>query len=175
MLNQKQENSIYFCTGETLQGVQCTAPRKEGRIALAEQGGLAVRQNKVTYLYSFLCISTLHNVFFSFKSSRVEQTTPIKKKIKFSSYIRKFRVEQLQSHIWGRAGFLYMRKCENISPYMKRPLVIYDFATAPFWITLYMRKIWFSFYQWRKQLLRFQKSHNKQLFLKICPGISYGS
>jgi hypothetical protein len=32
-----------------------------------------------------------------------------------------------------RKGFLiYMRKCENISPYMRRPLVIYDFATAPF-------------------------------------------
>ncbi len=26
----------------------------------------------------------------------------------------------------------YMRKCANISPYMRRPLVIYDFATAPF-------------------------------------------
>jgi hypothetical protein len=34
-----------------------------------------------------------------------------------------------------RKGFLkYMRKCENISPYtrMRRPLVKYDFATAPF-------------------------------------------
>ncbi len=40
---------------------------------------------------------------------------------------------------------MYMRKCENISPYMKRPLVIYDFATAPFRISQYMRKIWFSF------------------------------
>jgi hypothetical protein len=29
-------------------------------------------------------------------------TTLIKKKIKFSSYIREFRAEQLQSHIWGR-------------------------------------------------------------------------
>ncbi len=38
-----------------------------------------------------------------------------------------------------------MRKCENISPYMRRPLVIYGFATAPLWISLYMRKIWFSF------------------------------
>jgi hypothetical protein len=28
---------------------------------------------------------------------------------------------------------------------MRRPLVIYDFATAPFWISLYMRKILFSF------------------------------
>jgi hypothetical protein len=32
-----------------------------------------------------------------------------------------------------RKGFLkkYMRKWENISPYMRRPLVIYDFTTAP--------------------------------------------
>ncbi len=38
-------------------------------------------------------------------------------------------------------------KCANISPYMRRPLVIYDFATAPFWISLYMRKICLFFYQ----------------------------
>ncbi len=38
-----------------------------------------------------------------------------------------------------------MRKCTNISPYMRRLLVIYDFATAPFWIFVYMRKIIFSF------------------------------
>jgi hypothetical protein len=33
-----------------------------------------------------------------------------------------------------RKGFLilYMRKCTNISPFMRRPLVIYDFAIAPF-------------------------------------------
>jgi hypothetical protein len=35
-----------------------------------------------------------------------------------------------------------MRKCANISPDMRRPLVI---ATAPFWISLCMRKILFSF------------------------------
>jgi hypothetical protein len=34
-----------------------------------------------------------------------------------------------------RKGFLNMR----------RPLVIYDFATAPFWISLYVRKILLSF------------------------------
>jgi hypothetical protein len=45
-------------------------------------------------------------------------TALIINKIKFSSYIRKFRVEE-------------MRKCANISSYMRRPLVIYDFATAP--------------------------------------------
>ncbi len=38
-----------------------------------------------------------------------------------------------------------MRKFANISPYMTRPLVIYDFVTAPFWISLYMRKILFYF------------------------------
>jgi hypothetical protein len=37
------------------------------------------------------------------------------------------------------------RKCANISPYIRRPLVIYDFATTPFRISLYMRKILFSF------------------------------
>ncbi len=31
-----------------------------------------------------------------------------------------------------------MWKCANYSPYMRRPLVIYDFATAPFWISLYI-------------------------------------
>ncbi len=38
----------------------------------------------------------------------------IKKKIKFSSYIRKFRVEQLQSHIWLTASS-YMGKYLRIS------------------------------------------------------------
>ncbi len=68
----------------------------------------------------------------------------IRKKIEFSSYIRKFRVEQLQSHIWGTASW-YIRKCANFSPYLRRPFVIYDIANAPFWIFLYMRKILFSF------------------------------
>ncbi len=46
-----------------------------------------------------------------------------KRKSNFPHVERKFRVEQLQSHIWGRAS-LYMRKCANISPYMRRPLVM---------------------------------------------------
>ncbi len=44
-----------------------------------------------------------------------------------------------------------MRKCANIWSQMMRPLVIlymtFRFATAPFWISLYLRKILFSFYQ----------------------------
>ncbi len=33
----------------------------------------------------------------------------------------------------------------RISSYIRKPFLIYDFATAPLWISLYMRKIWFSF------------------------------
>ncbi len=50
-------------------------------------------------------------------------STLIKKQIKFSSYIKKSRVEQLQSHIWGLPN-IHMRKDANISPYIRRPLVI---------------------------------------------------
>ncbi len=42
--------------------------------------------------------SALHNHMHN------EYGTLIKKKIKFSSYIRKFRMEQLQSHIWLTAS-----------------------------------------------------------------------
>ncbi len=47
-----------------------------------------------------------------------------KKKRKFSSYIRKFRMEQLQSHIWLTASS-YTVKYLRISSFP-------DFATAPF-------------------------------------------
>ncbi len=49
----------------------------------------------------------------------------------------------------GAVAKLYIRKgfliYEELFKY--RPLVIYDFATAPFWISSSMRKILFSFYQ----------------------------
>ncbi len=67
-----------------------------------------------------------------------------RKKIEFSSYIRKCRMEQLQSHIWLTASS-YMGKFLRISSYIRKPFLIYDFATAPLRISLYMRKIWFSF------------------------------
>jgi hypothetical protein len=51
------------------------------------------------------------------------------KNIKFSSYIRKFKVEQLQTYIWK--GFLTYEERLKYFP-MRRPLVIYDFATAQF-------------------------------------------
>jgi hypothetical protein len=39
----------------------------------------------------------------------------------------------------------YMGKYLRISSYIRKPFPIYDFATAPLWISLYMRKIWFTF------------------------------
>ncbi len=71
-------------------------------------------------------------------------STLIKKKIKLSSYLRKLRMEQLQSHIWITASS-YMGKYLRFDPYIRKPFLIYDFATAPLWISLYMKKIFFSF------------------------------
>ncbi len=62
----------------------------------------------------------------------------IKKKSKFSSYIRKFRMGQSQSHILMASS--YMVKYLRIFSYIRKPFLGYDFATAPFWISLYMRK-----------------------------------
>ncbi len=66
----------------------------------------------------------------------------IKKKRKFSSDIRKFRMDQLQSHIWLTASS-YRVKYLRISSYIGNPFLIYDFSTAPFWISLYMGKNFF--------------------------------
>ncbi len=78
------------------------------------------------------------------QSAKHKTGTLIKKKIKFSSNIRKFRMEQLQSHIWLTASS-YMGKYLRISSYIRSPFLIYDSATAPLWISLYMRKNCFPF------------------------------
>jgi hypothetical protein len=55
----------------------------------------------------------------------------IKNEIKFSSCTEIQNGAVAKSHM--RKGFLilHMRKCANIEPYMRRPVVIYEFATAP--------------------------------------------
>ncbi len=74
-----------------------------------------------------------------------EGKTLIKKRIKFSSYIRKFRVEQLQSHIWLTASS-YIGKYLPISSYIRKPFLIYDFVTAPLWISpIYEENLIFFF------------------------------
>jgi hypothetical protein len=71
--------------------------------------------------------------------------TPILiKKNRISSYIRKFRRDRLQSHIWQTASS-YATKYLPISSKIWKPFLIYDFAPKPLWITLYRRKIFLSF------------------------------
>ncbi len=53
-------------------------------------------------------------------------------------------MEQSQSHIWLTASS-YMTKYLRISSYIRKPYLIYDFATAPVWISLCKRKILFYF------------------------------
>ncbi len=86
--------------------------------------------------------------------------TLMKKKIKFSSYIKKFRVEHLKSHIWQTASS-YMGKYLRISSYIRKPFLIYvwlcNCSTQNFLI-MFMRKIWFSF---------FISVHTKELVLAV--------
>ncbi len=79
----------------------------------------------------------------------VKEGALIKKKIKFSSYIRKFRRDQLQSHIWLTVS-LYIVKYLRISSYFRKPFLIYDFATDPIWISYIWGKFFFLFYQFGK-------------------------
>jgi hypothetical protein len=100
-------------------------------------------------LHCFIVSSWYKHIQIVLGSSQTSCKVPStdKKKIKFSSYKRIFRVEQLQSHIWLTASS-YMVKYLRISSFIRKPFPIYDFATAPFWISLYKRIIWSSFYQW---------------------------
>ncbi len=67
--------------------------------------------------------------------------------------IRKFRRDNLQSHLWLTASS-YMRKYLLISSYIRKPFLIYDLATAPLWISFFMRKIWFPFLSVRSKNLK---------------------
>ncbi len=64
------------------------------------------------------------------------------------------------------SGVVWKSYLSNISPYRRKTLVIYDFATAPFSISLYkyMRKIYFLFYRcilvlWGCKWLAQEKRH----------------
>ncbi len=43
------------------------------------------------------------------------------------------------------SSYTCINKYLRFSSYIRKPFLIYDFATAPIWISLYMRKIFFSF------------------------------
>ncbi len=71
-------------------------------------------------------------------------TTLIKKKIKFSSYYKEIQSGAVAKSYLTNGRHIY-RKYLPISSYIRKPFLIDDCATAPLWISLYMRKIWFSF------------------------------
>ncbi len=75
--------------------------------------------------------SVLHTALYSM------YCTLIKNKIKFSSYIRKFTLDRLQSHIWLTTSS-YMVKYLRLFSYIRKPFLICDFATDIIWISLYI-------------------------------------
>ncbi len=109
-------------------GIEENYPRRGG-----------IEKESPSYSYLALCMYQLMEA----------EGTLIKNKIKFSSYIRWFRRGMLQMQM----QMLHMRKSillyEEMGKYLviRRPLVIviFDFASAPFWIYLYLRKILFYF------------------------------
>ena len=90
----------------------------------------------------------------------------IKKKIKFSSYIKKLRVEHCSCKV------IYEKMHKYFSIYeVRRLLVIYDFATAP----LCEENLFFFFYQCVRNIETFHEEKKKvtcQLrlkeYIKIC-------
>jgi hypothetical protein len=97
-------------------------------------------------VYNTCC--TLYTVYSNSvaSSSKISQPTEQKlyhytdkKEKKILPRYKETRLEQPQSHTRGRAP-QHTRKRKNISPYMRRPLNIHDFATAPLRIPPHLRK-----------------------------------
>jgi hypothetical protein len=88
-------------------------------------------------------------------------TTLIKKKIKFSSYKRKFRRERLQSQIWLTASS-YMVKYLHVSSYIRSPFSYMTLQQIPSEFPYRWGKFRFIFYQWRENLFSYvllEKEH----------------
>jgi hypothetical protein len=113
----------------------------EGRRTLGSNPGqlrlrqLAVRSSCHTRLY------LIHKLGYISWCS-----TLIKKKIKFSLYIRKFSDGEVGKSNMTNGLLKYMVKYLLIFLlYYRKPVLIYDFATAPLRISLNTMKIWSSF------------------------------
>ncbi len=91
--------------------------------------------------HSFFCI--LSSLFKTFLWPMSSYTDKKEKKI-FLIY-KEIQRDREHSHIWLTASS-YMVKYLRISSHIRKPFRIYDFAPDPIlWISLYMRKILFSF------------------------------
>jgi hypothetical protein len=91
---------------------------KENTVYIREYSRIQLPLCHLFFYYFFFVTSCSWYCGFS-----GDKTALIKKKIKFSSYIRKFSMEQLQSHIWLTASS-YMGKCLCISSYIRKPFHI---------------------------------------------------
>jgi hypothetical protein len=89
------------------------------------------------------CVHFLYNSSWKFHQL---PAALIKNKIKFSSYIRKFILEQLQSHIWLTASS-YMGKYLRISSYIRKPFLIYTLQLLHSKFHCIWGKFDFLFYQ----------------------------
>jgi hypothetical protein len=76
----------------------------------------------------------------------MKEATLIKKENQIYLNYKEIQNGRLQSHtcIWLMASS-YMAEYLHTSSYIRKPFLIYDFATDLIWISLYMRKISFSF------------------------------
>jgi hypothetical protein len=72
-------------------------------------------------------------------------STLMKKKIKFSSYTVQYKEIQSGKSYMGKGLLIYGEMRKYFPMYEEAVSHTYDFATAPLWISLYMRKICFSF------------------------------
>ncbi len=81
-----------------------------------------------------------------------------KKENKIFLKYKEIQRDRVQSHIWLTASS-YMGKNLRISSYIRKPFLIYDFAPAPIWISLYMRKVLFSFLSVYSETVIFKDQH----------------
>ncbi len=80
-----------------------------------------------------------------------------KKEDKIFLVYKEIQPDRVQSHIWLTASS-YIVKYFRISSYIRKPFLIYDFAHDPIWISLYMRKILFSFLSVCRQVKKYWQS-----------------
>jgi hypothetical protein len=66
-----------------------------------------------------------------------------KKKIKFSLINKEIQMGAVAKSYMRKGYLIYEEMCKYMR--LRRPLVMFDFATVPFWISLGLRKILFSF------------------------------
>ncbi len=83
-----------------------------------------------------------------FSSERIirEKYTLLIKKTKFSSYFRKFRKDRVQSYIWLSASPYMNKYFVHFLIFLGSPSSYLTLHLILFWISLFMRNIFFSFF-----------------------------